>query len=178
MNDGEHRATAARVGDDIVLAYAEGQPAGPVTYLEEDIGREPETGVGLCLSGGGSRAMLYHAGAVLRLLELGQLASVARISSVSGGSIFAGVLALNWSAVTEFGPKQAVHAYREHVIEPLRAFARLRIDVRQWLIGTFVPGTSPIRRLVGVLDSELYHGATLQDLPSAPPGPRFVILGH
>jgi len=72
-------------------------------------------------------------------------------------------------------PEQVVHAYREHVIEPLRAFARLRIDVRQWLIGTLVPGTSPIRRLVGVLDSELYHGATLQDMPAAPPGPRFVI---
>ena len=46
--------------------------------------------VALCLSGGGYRAMLYHVGALWRVNELGMLPKLARISSVSGGSITAG----------------------------------------------------------------------------------------
>src|SRR5450759_332486 len=55
-------------------------------------GNSVEPGIGLALSGGGFRAMLFHAGALLRLNELGVLSRVARISSVSGGSIAAGYL--------------------------------------------------------------------------------------
>lgn len=47
----------------------------------------------LCLSGGGYRAALFHLGALWRLHELGLLARVDRISSVSGGSILAAFLA-------------------------------------------------------------------------------------
>jgi NTE family protein len=47
----------------------------------------------LCLSGGGYRAALFHLGALWRLHELGLLAQVRRISSVSGGSILAAFLA-------------------------------------------------------------------------------------
>lgn len=35
---------------------------GPVNLLESDIGRQPQVGVALCLSGGGYRAMLFHLG--------------------------------------------------------------------------------------------------------------------
>src|SRR3990167_4758947 len=58
--------------------------------------KPPEEGIALCLSGGGYRAMLYHAGALWRLNELGLLSQLKRVSSVSGGSIAAGVLALQW----------------------------------------------------------------------------------
>ena len=54
----------------------------------------PEAGAGLCLSGGGYRAMVFHIGVLWRLYETGLLKSMKRISSVSGGSITAGVLAL------------------------------------------------------------------------------------
>ena len=47
----------------------------------------------LCLSGGGYRAALFHLGALWRLHELGLLAQVRRVSSVSGGSILAAFLA-------------------------------------------------------------------------------------
>ena len=70
--------------------------AAPVSWIDGDAGRAPEPGVALCLSGGGSRAMLFHAGALLRLNELGLLPRLARISSVSGGSIAAGALAVAW----------------------------------------------------------------------------------
>lgn len=49
--------------------------------------------VGLCLSGGGFRAALFHLGALRRLNELGILSRVDVISAVSGGSILAAYLA-------------------------------------------------------------------------------------
>jgi NTE family protein len=48
----------------------------------------------------GYRAMLFHLGALWRLYELGLLRTIKRISSVSGGSITAGVLGLNWSKLS------------------------------------------------------------------------------
>ena len=59
-------------------------------------GTQPKGGVGMCLSGGGYRAMLFHLGALRRLNEAGKLATLTRVSSVSGGSITAGVLGLHW----------------------------------------------------------------------------------
>jgi len=38
--------------------------------------------------------MIFHVGALLRLNQLGFLKKLARVSSVSGGSLSAGVLAL------------------------------------------------------------------------------------
>jgi len=57
---------------------------------------EPSQGLALCLSGGGYRAMLFHLGVLWRLNEAGVLPKLDRVSTVSGGSITAGVLALNW----------------------------------------------------------------------------------
>jgi hypothetical protein len=51
------------------------------------------SGLALCLSGGGFRAALFHLGAVRRLNELGSLATLDSVSSVSGGSILAAHLA-------------------------------------------------------------------------------------
>lgn len=52
--------------------------------------------IGLALSGGGFRASLYHLGLVRFLRDAGILAQVSHITSVSGGSILAAHLALNW----------------------------------------------------------------------------------
>jgi predicted acylesterase/phospholipase RssA len=59
---------------------------------------QPEQGVGLCLSGGGYRAMLFHAGALWRLNEIGYLPKLSMISSVSGGSIAAAYLGMKWKS--------------------------------------------------------------------------------
>lgn len=74
----------------------------------------PEEGTALCLSGGGYRAMLFHVGSLWRLHELGLLAGIKRISSVSGGSITAGTLALHWSRVKTGG----VAGFVEEVVTP------------------------------------------------------------
>ena len=52
--------------------------------------------IGLCLSGGGFRATLFHLGSLIRLNELGVLPQIKTISSVSGGSVINGILAKNW----------------------------------------------------------------------------------
>ncbi len=51
-----------------------------------------EDGIGLALSGGGYRAMVFHVGALIRLNEVALLRKVKRISSVSGGSIKSPIL--------------------------------------------------------------------------------------
>ena len=53
-----------------------------------------QPGIGLAFSGGGFRATLFHLGSLWRLNELGYLPKLDRISSVSGGSITAGRLAV------------------------------------------------------------------------------------
>src|SRR5258708_2303926 len=74
----------------------DGPVQSPLTPAEIE---GPETGIALCLSGGGYRAMMFHLGSILRLNEAGVLGRVARISSVSGGSIIAGLLGLRWDAL-------------------------------------------------------------------------------
>src|SRR5258705_13084361 len=52
--------------------------------------RKVEDAIGLCLSGGGYRAMIYHVGALIRLNEQGLFPQLKEFASVSGGSITAG----------------------------------------------------------------------------------------
>ena len=68
------------------------------TWLHQDVATTSTSarrrhGVGLCLSGGGYRAALFHLGALRRLDELGVLGQVRTISAVSGGAIIANLLA-------------------------------------------------------------------------------------
>ena len=59
--------------------------------------------IGLCLSGGGFRASLFHLGALRRLNEVGLLSRMNTISSVSGGSILNGLLAARWAKLLKNG---------------------------------------------------------------------------
>ncbi|MGF6507840.1 patatin-like phospholipase family protein [Paraburkholderia sp. 32] len=71
--------------------------------------------LGLALSGGGARAAAFHAGVLQYCAEQGQLEHVTHISSVSGGSLFVGLVmsrsAYEWPSST---------AYREHVFRDVR----------------------------------------------------------
>lgn len=71
--------------------------------------------------------MLFHAGAVIRLNELGWLRRLDRVSSVSGGSITAGVLGHSWEQL-RFDSGGVAGNLDELVVQPLqsgRAAARL-----------------------------------------------------
>src|SRR5438128_2694055 len=85
-------------------------------------------GIALCLSGGGYRAMLFHLGALWRLNEFGLLRKLARVSSVSGGSITAAVLGLHWRKLG-FGSNGTATRFIEEVVEPVRTLAGQTIDV-------------------------------------------------
>ena len=80
------------------------------------------SGQGLALSGGGYRASLFHLGVTRRLHELGILADITRISSVSGGSILAGFLA---HRMLELGGTRLDFAdWEAQVSAPFREFVR------------------------------------------------------
>lgn len=138
----------------------------------EDYSGEPEEGVALCLSGGGYRAMLFHAGALIRLNDLGLLPKLSRISSVSGGSITAGVLGLAWKQLN-FNAKSQATNLMELVIEPIQQMASTSIDRQSIIGGFFLPGSAS-DRIVAAYKEHLFGAATLQDLPDDDEGPRFV----
>ena len=142
----------------------------PVRPIPTDSPEEgPEDGIALCLSGGGFRAMLFHVGALWRLNELGWLAKLDRVSSVSGGSITAGVLAKAWPQLA-FGADGVAGGFDAAVVAPIRKFASETVDVGAGLKGMFLRG-SVAHYVAGRYDQELFRGATLQSLPDHP---RFV----
>ena len=113
------------------VAPVEHVPQAPVEHLPQDIGKQLQKGIGLCLSGGGYRAMLFHLGALWRLNELGYLPKLARVSSVSGGSITAGVLAMNWKEL-RFDAKSGVSpSFTELVVTPVRRLASVIFEVQE-----------------------------------------------
>lgn len=143
----------------------------PVRYLDRDLARGgPEKGLALCLSGGGYRAMLFHLGAVWRLFETGFLTRLDRVSSVSGGSITAGVLGLAWDKIFRNSPPQWDH-FNEYVVRPVRSLAGETIDASAIVGGILLPG-SISEKVQNAYRKHLFHDATLQDLPDKP---RFVI---
>ncbi len=137
----------------------DGDPAGP------------EDGIGLALSGGGYRAMVFHVGALIRMNEVGLLSCVDRISSVSGGSITAGALALAWP---KLGFTNGVATNMAVFVDEIRKLADITIDAGAIIGGILLPG-SISDKVAAAYDATLFHGATLQDLPDEAEGtPRFV----
>ena len=137
-----------------------------------DSGDAAQPGIALCLSGGGYRAMLFHLGALKRLNEWGYLKKLNRVSSVSGGSITAGIVGLKWSRLG-FDANGIAQAFDTEVIAPIRALADKTIDEGSVIGGIFLPG-SIAERVCEAYRKHLFGAATLQDLP-AEPAPRFVI---
>ena len=133
-------------------------PAGEEARLELDLG--------LCLSGGGFRAMLFHAGALSRLNEAGYLPRLDRVSSVSGGSIIAGMLALSWADL-DFTAEGVASNFAELVREPLRRFASRTVDVPAVLMGLLLPGSTVNGRLANSY-RRLFGRRTLAALPERP----------
>ena len=132
--------------------------------------KTPRPGIGLCLSGGGYRAMLFHVGAIWRLNEFGYLPKLERISSVSGGSITAGVLGLHWSSL-KFDQNGVAQNLQQEFVSPVRTFARTTVDVWAILGGLLGPGTVG-DRVAAAYRKHLFGASTLQALPDRP---RFVI---
>lgn len=153
------------------------QKLSPVTW-QPATDNGPQRGIGLCLSGGGYRAMLFHLGVLWRLAELGYLGSqprqgkqgaigsLQRVSSVSGGSIAAATLGLAWDnlKVDEPGVRERFH---DLVAEPLQHFAS-ESAVTFW--SGLVPALASTlnKRLVRIYRKRVFGDASLQDFPDSP----------
>ncbi len=119
----------------------------------------------LALSGGGFRATLFHCGALMRLNELGLLAQMGRFASVSGGSITAAKLAVEWDRLDLQDGRFT--NLEDRVIAPLRDFCSRTIDVSAGVLGTLNPFSSAGARLATAYEKFLGEGS-LRDLPDAP----------
>ncbi len=146
-------------------------PEIPVETIATDPAElTPQGESAICLSGGGYRAMLFHVGALWRLYETHLLKDVRRVSSVSGGSITAAVLALGWRRLS-FDPAQVTSDFVPLVVSPIRSLAGETIDADALFWGVALPGRVS-DRIAEAYDAHLFDGATLQSLPDVP---RFVI---
>jgi predicted acylesterase/phospholipase RssA len=92
--------------------------------------------IGLALSGGGFRATLFHLGLVRFLHDTGILSNVSHITAVSGGSIIAAHLGLNWNRYT--GSADEFHAAASELL------AFIRLDVRNRIVRRY-PLAFPVR---------------------------------
>lgn len=141
-------------------------PVPPVEFIpSDDATIKPSGGIGLCLSGGGYRAMIFHLGALWRLFETGLLQKVTRVSSVSGGSLTAGVLALKWNRLSLANTK--LEEFVTQVVGPLRSLASETIDRESVLLGLTLPGRVS-DRIASAYREHLFGNATLQELPDHP----------
>ena len=128
---------------------------------------QPSEGIALCLSGGGYRAMLFHLGALWRLNELQYLPKLSRVSSVSGGSITSGALALHWKNLG-FDANGFALNFDQQLTQPIRGMASQSVDISS-IVGGIFGGVS--KHVQDHYNKYLYTHAKLQDIADSP---RFV----
>jgi NTE family protein len=162
------------VGKDLYSSSAIPPSLAPALRIPTDSPNEQlQEGMALCLSGGGYRAMLFHLGSVWRLNDAGFLVHLSRVSSVSGGSIIAGVIGLSWNNL-EFNGNGVALAFVERIVRPLRQLASHTIDIAAAIPNLIVPG-SACSRIAAAYRKHVFGTHTLQDLPDDSHGPRFII---
>jgi predicted acylesterase/phospholipase RssA len=132
--------------------------------------------LGLALSGGGFRATLFHLGLVRFLRDADILRQVTHITSVSGGSIMAAHLALNWDRYT--GSTEEFDQAASQLLDFIRLDVRNRI-LRRFPLGLLLRWPRRLlglsnRRLTrtGLLEGQyeklLYGDKSLFELPESP----------
>lgn len=102
--------------------------------------------------------------------DAGLLAKLSCISSVSGGSITSGVLALAWHQLDNT-PVGDV-AFQTQFVAKIRSLANETLDRGAVIGGTLLPFVTIGDLVAHAYDKHLFHEATLQDLPTD--GPEFI----
>lgn len=128
--------------------------------------------VGLALSGGGFRAAAFHLGVLKRLEELQILHRLSVLSTVSGGSITGGIYALRCAmhgggAPGSFPVDDLIEEMRPFLNNNLRGRALFGTPLRalRTLLSMVVPSVRRMPLVVNDLDSTLFRGARLGELP-------------
>jgi NTE family protein len=129
--------------------------------------------LGLALSGGGYRATLFGLGSLWRLNDARLLGRLDRVTSVSGGSIVAGVLAHRWKDLA-FAEGRATN-FVDVIANPVLSFCQRDIDVATGLKGLITPFKSAGDFLADTYEDHLVGKTLMRDLPVAGPGnPKFI----
>jgi NTE family protein len=136
-------------------------PCGPSGLAEE---------IGLALSGGGYRATLFHLGALWRLNQVGWLGRLDRISTVSGGSLMAGILATHWDQLGLDPETGKAANFESEVVKPTLRFTDRPIDAFVIALG-LVPFVNPATVMDWILHFSLTRKRKLAQVPDVP---RFV----
>jgi len=138
-----------RTGGSLVrtIASAPAESFSPVT---------PSRPIGLCLSGGGSRAMAFHLGCLRALRDRGMLNKVDVLSTVSGGSVIGAMYSYSDDSFADF--ELRVHEAlkrgfmksiaRQLFLSPI-LFQVLGTKV---VAGTVATGTSALRASTGLIE--------------------------
>ncbi len=127
---------------------------------------------GLCLSGGGARAAIFHLGVLTGLHRNGLLECVDRISAVSGGSITAAMYGVERAKAEQEGKPFEFENFLKKAASGLSDGVRNKV-----ILGLANPLFSYrwlVRRhtrtdlLASAYDRVFFKGATLGDLPTRP----------
>lgn len=135
---------------------------------------EPKVGLGL--SGGGYRATLFNLGALMRLNEFGLMGKIQRITSVSGGSITSGYLAMRWNDL-RFGDDGVAENFREVVVGPLWDFCGKPLDTRAVISGVLDPFHRISDKVAGLYNKRLFNHFTMDSVPAGEGIPQFLFYG-
>ena len=136
--------------------YAKGaEPMGSIQDSALASGAAP--GLALCLSGGGFRATFYHLGVIKLLRDYGLPRRVTHIFSVSGGSIIAAHLAMNWDDYTRPYNESGFYGAAKELVEFGCLDLRGRILRRSLLLGWLGSRFRRTRQL------EAYYAAPLRN---------------
>jgi NTE family protein len=140
----------------------------PATRATSIDGEKLEDITGLCLSGGGYRAMLFHTGAIFRMNELGLLGKIDRVSSVSGGSMTAAALALAYPTFKyDAQGRVPVADLTASFLKPVLAQANDSIDVES-AFGVLNPFSSAAKEAAESYTKNITQGKTLAQVTAKP----------
>lgn len=150
---------------------AEHEAATPISEAPEI--EETHGKIALSLSGGGYRAMLFHLGVLWRLNDGGWLPRIDTIASVSGGSMAAAILGVNWTRI-EFDPQSRVAKnFESAVAEPMFELAAVSLAGRVRMTLRFLNVFKRTSKSVAdQLDKVILKGAQFSSLPLE--GPSFI----
>jgi predicted acylesterase/phospholipase RssA len=164
--DSDRTAVSKLLADAIVTKAAPAAPQfeRPAQASRESPPANPER-IALCLSGGGFRAAFFHFGVFALLKQTGYLGQVVGVYGVSGGSIAAAVLAMNWQASCS---NDGLTTVLTRLLSLTRGDLRGRILRRMVWRSTVQYLGNFYARVGGLGDKEL------KDLPAKP---EFVFLG-
>lgn len=143
----------------------------------DDAAPSRRRGIGLCLSGGGYRATLFHLGAIRRLFELGITGrpDFDTIASVSGGSLTSAQWAI---AEAQAKAEERLIDFERDIGRPLHALTSRDIRTGAMIRKFFLPwnwfrGSYAVDAMISQFEGAFGKG-TLNLLPEQP---RFVFCG-